>query len=138
MKDSRILLSAATSRRQFLTWFGLGAVAFAANACTAHPPYFTITITNAGTFDPSPLVVPLGATVAWYNNSSEAYTVTCDPAKVSDKARIQLPNNAPVWDSGILYPGQKWIYTFATVGGFLYTSTLGNSQSASGIVRVTT
>src|SRR5579859_7165253 len=109
--DKALCLTMA-SRRSFLKWLGLGVLVVAASsACGAQPPSFSVNITDLGTFDPSLLQIPRGARVTWINKSSRPYSVTCDPAKVTDNAQVQLPSNAPTWDSGILYPGQTWTYT---------------------------
>ena len=125
------------SRRQFLRWAGLGTIALAAGACSVGSPRYSVIITSENTFSPSPLVIPQGASVVWLNNTAEAYTVTCDPAQFTDKSLVRLPLQATSWDSGNLYPGQRWLYTFTTQGFYLYTSRLGNPQAAKGIVVVT-
>ncbi len=127
----------AVSRRRFLQVVGYGLVAIGIAACNTRPDYFSISITDQGTYEPSLLVVPNGAVVVWLNQNSVPYSVTCDPSKATDKARVSLPTNASAFDSGILYSGDKWQYTFNTPGDFRYTSVLGNAESAIGVIRVT-
>jgi len=59
--------------------------------------------TNA--FNPSPLTVASGTTVAWTNTDSVAHTSTSDGSG---------------WDSGSLAPGQQFKFTFSTSGTFHY------------------
>ncbi|MHB8627466.1 MAG: cupredoxin domain-containing protein [Aggregatilineales bacterium] len=125
------------NRRRFLQGVGLGIMAVAASACAARPSFFNVTITDSGTFDPPLVVIPKGALVVFLNRNTGPYSVTCDPAKTTDKARVSLPAGAAAFDSGILYPGDKWQHTFDTPGDFRYTSVLGNAESAIGVIRVT-
>jgi plastocyanin len=120
-----------------LTAFGLGLAAIALDACASRSPYYGIAITEQGTFEPSPLVVPQGTKVIWINKNTQPYTVTCDPAQVRDKAHIGLPENAAAWASPILYTGQTWAHTIDTPGSYIYTSFFGNSEAATGMITVT-
>ncbi len=97
-------------------------------------------------FDPSTLVIPSGATVVWQNESIYPVTVTCDPSKVksistnndpaTSAAYVNLPSGATPWDSGTLYPGQTWSYTFTTRGDYLYFSQYGQPPDLVGIISV--
>ncbi len=129
--------AARVSRRHLLATLGLGVAALALDACASRTPYYGVAITEQGTFDPSPLVIPQGAKVIWVNKNTRHYTVTCDPAQVSDKAHVSLPQNAAAWASPILYTGQTWAYTFTTPGRYIYTSFFGNAEAATGMITVT-
>ena len=97
-------------------------------------------------FAPSTLVVPAGSRVIWQNLSIYPVTVTCDPSKVksvstnqdpaTSAALVKLPSGASPWDSGTLYPGETWSYTFKTTGEYLYFSQYDESPELVGVVRV--
>ena len=97
-------------------------------------------------FEPSKLVIPLGATVVWQNQAIYPVTVTCDPSKVksvstndvaaTSAAYVKLPQGASPWDSGTLYPGQTWEHTFKTPGDYLYFSQYIENPYLVGIVSV--
>jgi len=73
------------------------------------------------TFVPANLVVKLGDSVSWRNQSgSMVHTVTADAAKVLDPANVHLPRGSAAWDSGSIAPGQSWSHTFATPGEYRY------------------
>lgn len=74
-------------------------------------------------YDPGTLTIPRGATVAWQNHDTAPHTVTCDPALAQKQGGYaELPQNAQPWDSGDLYNGQIWSYTFTTPGQYIYSS----------------
>jgi plastocyanin len=56
-------------------------------------------------FDPSPLTIPVGATVTWRNESRAVHSVT---------SREQL------FDSRLLDPDDDWSHTFETPGTYRY------------------
>lgn len=59
-------------------------------------------------FDPTPLVIPVGTTVAWTNQDSAPHTATSDPG------------SAFVFDTGMLHKGESGKITFTAVGTFAY------------------
>ncbi len=97
-------------------------------------------------FEPSNLVISPGAKVIWQNQAIYPATVTCDPAKArpvsangvaaTSTTYVQLPKGASPWDSGPLYPGQSWEYTFRTPGEYLYFSQYSDSPYLVGTVTV--
>ncbi len=97
-------------------------------------------------FEPSNLVIPPGAKVVWQNQAIYPATVTCDPAKAkpvsangvsaTSTTYVKLPKGASPWDSGTLYPGQTWAYTFRTPGVYLYFSQYSDSPYLVGTVTV--
>jgi plastocyanin len=87
--------------------------------------------------DPASLTIRTGTTVVWYNMGQLPQTVTCDPAKAQDKSRVALPKGAQPWDSGVLYPGQSWTYTFQTPGNYLFFSQMQDTPGMVGMIKVT-
>jgi plastocyanin len=62
-------------------------------------------------FSPTRIQVVLGTTVTWTNQDSVPHNVTLAPVVMSSS------NN---WESGLLYPGQSFSYTFTSQGTFQY------------------
>ncbi len=129
------------SRRRLLRVAGRGGLTAAAlsilSACGARPANYLIRMVPQNQLDPSSLTIPQGSIVTWQNIGVLSQSVTCDPAKVQNPARVKLPPNAQPWDSGELYPGQTWSYTFNTPGMYLYYSRIQNVESMSGVITVT-
>jgi len=73
-------------------------------------------------YSPATLKIPQGATVTWLNKSYYSQSATCDPNQSSDNSIVNLPKGAQPWDSGILYPGQRFSKTFDTPGTYVYFS----------------
>lgn len=105
-------------RRQFL--YLLGGF-LAACAVKGREPDYTVVIKQNVTFDPASLVVPLGAIVAWHNQTDHVHTITADPQKAQLPARVILPDGAQPFDSGDLFSGEQWVYTFEVPGTYVYT-----------------
>src|SRR4051812_27381705 len=111
------------SRRELLRRSGFSMIAVALlAACTKENDQYVVKIDSQNFYNPSSLTIPVGATVTWQNIGLVSNTVTCDPTKAQNQAYVLLPNNAQPWDSGILYPGQMWSYTFDTPGSYMYFS----------------
>jgi plastocyanin len=62
-------------------------------------------------FTPAHIEVLLGATVTWTNQDTVPHNVTLTPAVLT------ASNN---WESGLIYPGQSFSYTFTSRGSFQY------------------
>lgn len=129
------------TRRHFLYLIGglLGAPALLA-ACTAQTRRFAVTIqgTNMAWYQPAALTIPQGATVVWVNRDSYPHTVTCNPTLAQEDGGVsQLPSGASPWDSGDLYTGQQWSYTFTTPGHYLYYSRRDEANRLFGLITVT-
>jgi plastocyanin len=62
-------------------------------------------------FTPARIQVTIGTTVTWTNRDSVSHNVTLSPVVMS------ASNN---WESGSLYPGQSFSYTFTSRGTFQY------------------
>ncbi len=71
---------------------------------------------------PETLTIPRGATVTWLNKSYYSQSATCDPQKASKGNIANLPKGSPPWDSGPLYPGQRFSKVFDTPGTYIYFS----------------
>ena len=57
-------------------------------------------------YAPSTLTVAVGTTVAWQNNGRIEHTTTASPSVV--------------WDSGLMVPGERFMFTFGTPGTYTY------------------
>lgn len=79
------------------------------------------------TFSPVHIQVVLGTTVTWTNQDNVPHTVTFSPVVIS---------SSDSWESGLLYPGQSFSYTFTSRGTFQY-SCQEHPFSMSGTVIVT-
>jgi plastocyanin len=122
-------------RRRFLYLLGgltLGAGCSALNS----EPDFTVTIRRDGKFDPAVLTVPIGATVAWHNLADSVHTVTADPQRVHTPTRVILPEGALPFDSGDLFPGARWVYTFGVAGRYVYLCRYHASPEILGMITV--
>jgi plastocyanin len=133
-----INLKKRISRREFVQGLGLSTVAAVVlAACTKENDHYVVKIDSQNFYDPSTLIIPVGTTVTWQNISLLPHTVTCDPTKAQNSAHVLLPKNAPTWDSGQLYPGQMWSYTFDTPGNYIYFSRPHESDTMLGALTVT-
>jgi plastocyanin len=63
------------------------------------------------TFSPASIQVVLGTTVTWTNQDDVPHTVTLSPVVISSSDNSE---------SGLLYPGQSFSYTFTSQGSFQY------------------
>ena len=96
----------STTARIRITWLADVAVTDASNgnfiigASSSSP----VSITDFA-FSPSPLTVPVGATVTWTNNGMVSHTSTSDTG---------------VWASALLPPGGTFSFTFTSTGTFPY------------------
>ncbi len=73
-------------------------------------------------YSPATLTIPRGAAVTWLNKSYYSQSVTCDPSRAGGNGITNLPTGAQPWDSGLLYPGQRFSRTFDTPGTYVYFS----------------
>jgi plastocyanin len=63
------------------------------------------------TFSPAYIQVVLGTTVTWTNQDDVPHNVTLSPVVISSSDN---------WESGLLYPGRSFNYTFTSRGTFQY------------------
>ena len=82
------------------------------------------------------LTIPRGATVTWLNKSYYSQSATCDPQKAIDGSPANLPGDSQPWDSGPLYPGQRFSRVFDTPGIYIYFSLPRISASTVGTIIV--
>lgn len=82
----------------------------------------TITLTPDFAVDPSEVRVRVGDRVAWLNTGRSPQTVTCDPARIREEGRVQLPEGAEPWDSGVINSGDAFEHTFEVAGEYVYAS----------------
>jgi plastocyanin len=91
-----------------------------------------------GQFSPDTLEIPRGATVVWQNQGIYPQTVTYNPGKMKLNSTKNLPQGVEPWDSGTLYPGQTWSYTFEVPGSYPYFSQIDEEPDLIGLVIVKT
>jgi plastocyanin len=77
-------------------------------------------MTNQLRFTPDTVRIRVGETVRWTNSSDVVHTVTADPTKAVDRARVILPEGASTFDSGDLAPGATFEQTFTVAGEYRY------------------
>ena len=87
-------------------------------------------------YSPATLTIPRGTTVTWLNKSYYSQSATCDPKKAAQAGIVNLPQGAEPWDSGLLYPGQRFTKTFNTSGTYVYFSQPRLSPNTLGTIIV--
>jgi plastocyanin len=82
-------------------------------AATQVKPIFGVTrvTMHNDAFTPQIIQVTLGTTVTWTNQDDEPHNVTFSPV---------VPTATNNWESGLLYSGQSYSYTFTSRGTFQY------------------
>ncbi|MBC8171667.1 MAG: hypothetical protein H7X77_08335, partial [Anaerolineae bacterium] len=109
------------SRREFLYVCGAGIGGLLTGCRSVNPePDYTVVIGTAATFNPAALTIPAGSMVAWHNQADHIHTVTADPAKAQKPERVILPSGVAPFDSGDLFSGERWVYTFDVPGTYIY------------------
>ena len=96
----------------------------------------TVIMTTGLAFDPSEVTVHVGDTVEWRNKSILTHTVTTDPTIVQNTSNVEIPAGAMVFDSGAVFPGQIYRYTFRAPGTYRYVSLPHESFAMHGTVVV--
>lgn len=97
---------------------------------------YVVEMTVQNQFNPASLTVPVGATVTWHNASTIPHTVTADPARAHGGVTVQLPEGAQPWNSGDVYAGDDWSYTFDTPGQYVYFCDFHPAQGMIGTINV--
>lgn len=87
-------------------------------------------------YSPATLTVPRGSTVTWLNKSYYSQSATCDPQQAKNGSAASLPPGVQPWDSGLLYPGQRFSKTFDTAGTYVYFSLPQLSPNTVGTIIV--
>ena len=83
---------------------------------------YGVEISDQRPFTPSSLNVMSGTTVVFKNASTVPQTVTAKPRSRYEGAIVRLPDGAAALESGILYPGETYSYTFDVPGTYVYIS----------------
>src|ERR1051325_495782 len=91
---------------------------------------------NETRYSPETLTIPRGATVTWLNKSYYSQSATCDPSQAKNGGIASLPKDAKAWDSGLLYPGQRFSKTFDIPGTYIYFSLPRRSPNMVGTIIV--
>ena len=102
---------------------GLAAIVLSITAMAAaaqSEPAAIIRMTGDLTFEPATVTVPAGSTVKWENTSSIPHTATADPAQAADPERVELPQGAEPFNSGLVQPGGSYTHTFTVPGRYQY------------------
>jgi plastocyanin len=81
----------------------------------------TVTIDDVAGFTPPALPIHPGQTVTWVNNGKQVHTVVSDPGYANQ------------FDSGGLASGQKFSFTFPSVGSFSYHSSTETTYAIDGM-----
>jgi len=98
-----------------------GAAASSAAPKAQEPaPAATVKILDTLTFEPKVVVVHVGDTVEWHNDSLLVHTVTADPKRAARPEDVALPAGALPFDSGFLVPEATFRHTFQHAGSYRY------------------
>ena len=89
--------------------------------CTGRTSY-GVEISDERPFTPGNLSITAGTTVVFKNTSTTPQTVTADPQSKNEGTLVKLPDGAEALESGVLYPGETYTYTFETPGTYVYSS----------------
>jgi plastocyanin len=108
----------------------------ATSAAAAPAPSATVELTPDFKFSPDKVSIKTGQSVRWVNKGKSPQTVTCDPARATDKSVVQLPSGAQPWDSGVLNSGDDFVHAFDTAGTYRYFS-MPQEKTMTGQVEVT-
>jgi plastocyanin len=79
-----------------------------------------VTMTADMRFVPDTLRISAGTAVRWRNTSRVLHTVTAHPDRVRDQAQVALPEGAEPFDSGDLFPGDDFVWSFQVPGIYRY------------------
>jgi plastocyanin len=79
-----------------------------------------VDMTDALAFEPREITVSVGDRVQWRNVGQIAHTVTTEPSKVADPARVSVPRGAKRWDSGLIGGDETFSRTFDEPGTYRY------------------
>jgi plastocyanin len=122
------------TRRKFL--YVVGGLLAGCGIANSEPDY-TVIIRPERTFEPASLTVPRGSVVAWQNRSDHVHTITTDPQKAQMPERISQPPDTSPFDSGDLFSGERWVYTFDVPGTYVYFCRYHELEEMFGAITVT-
>jgi len=80
----------------------------------------TVKITDLLQFEPKHVVIHVGDTVEWRNESVLVHTVTADPDKAARAEDVALPRGAKAFDSGNLDHDAHFRQRFSQPGLYRY------------------
>ena len=83
---------------------------------------YGVEISDERPFTPGSLSITPGTTVVFKNTSTTPQTVTANPQAKNAGPLVKLPDGAAALESGVLYPGETYSYTFQTPGTYVYIS----------------
>ena len=83
---------------------------------------YGVEISDERPFTPGDLSITPGTTVVFKNTSTTPQTVTANPRAKGSGPLVKLPDGAAALESGVLYPGETYSYTFDTPGTYVYIS----------------
>lgn len=121
------------SRRHFLL---LATGLLAGCGITQREPDYTVVMRRHAAFEPASLFIPAGSIVAWQNRSDTVHTVTADAAKAQRPDRVALPEGVAPFDSGDIFAGERWAYTFDVPGTYVYFCRYHELDEMLGIITV--
>ncbi len=96
----------------------------------------TVEMTSTHKFNPRDITVRVGDMVTWKNTSKDIHTVTGDPARVSKKENVSLPQGARPFHSGEIQPGKTWQMSFTIPGTYKYVCTFHEEHGMMGTIIV--
>ena len=99
----------------------LGLAALLLVGCAGRTSY-GVEISDERPFTPGNLSITPGTTVVFKNTSTTPQTVTANPRAKGAGPLVKLPDGAAALESGVLYPGETYSYTFQTPGTYVYIS----------------
>lgn len=99
---------------------GIGLLNGPAVAQTNSEPAVVVGMTNTLTFTPDTVLVQVGETVVWKNDSVIVHTVTADDEEATMDESVRLPEGAQPFNSGDLEPEEMFEYTFDVPGRYRY------------------
>lgn len=99
-------------------------------------PDYTIEMERPYRFTPASLTIPFGSTVAWHNGSDYGHTITTDPTLAVVPEQVILPSSVTPWESGDIYSGERWLYTFTQPGTYTYFCRHHQAEGMLGTITV--
>jgi len=96
-----------------------------------------VKMTDKLTFDPANIIVKVGSTVRWENDSSIQHSTVDDSAKAPMPDDAKLPAGAEAWDSGLLSQGATFEQAFTVPGDYTYFCLPHGASGMIGHITVT-
>ncbi len=96
----------------------------------------TVVMTDNLAFEPASVVLEVGGTVTWVNESTMDHTSTANIKKAADETNVELPQGAKPWDSGFVKPDESFSLTFDKPGTYRYFCIPHEKVGMTGIIEV--